>query len=138
MKILYKTNSSKRYLRFMTIYAIIMLIIVVCVAIASVNNKFTESPSVEDSESITEILTEYVYIRQDTYATEATVQTEPELYIVKEYLGQIGIFYFDGTLIDVLDVYIKTLPEADRRMLGEGISVDSKAKLNSIIEDYSG
>ena len=36
--------------------------------------------------------------------------------IFREHNGRIGIFEEDGTLVEILDVYVKTLPETDRRM----------------------
>ena len=48
-----------------------------------------------------------------------------------------GIFKKDGTLLYVLDTYIKTLPEADRVLLGEGIPIETKSQLYSLIEDYT-
>ena len=52
-------------------------------------------------------------------------------------MGRIGIFSSDGTLIEMIDVYVKTLPIADRSLLEEGFEVVGKQRLYSIIEDYS-
>ena len=37
----------------------------------------------------------------------------------------------------VIDTYIKTLPEKDRLLLGEGMEISDKKALISIIEAYS-
>lgn len=80
--------------------------------------------------------TEYVYIYVKDTEEDSSHNTQQK-WIVKEHEGRIGIFSEDGELYDVIDTYIKTLPEADRRMLGEGIEISSRDELNSIIEDYS-
>ena len=79
----------------------------------------------------------YVYLEKDTLDTDE--ESLPPLlgYYAREYRDKIGIFYVDGSLYQVLDTYVKTLPEADRRLLGEGIRIDSKAELLSIVEDYT-
>ena len=82
--------------------------------------------------------TEYVYIYVNN--TEAIAQTESSVsegWLVRAYENRIGIFRQDGTLIRVLDTYIKTLPEADQKLLEEGISIESQAALNGLIEDYT-
>ena len=132
-----KSNTKIRikYLRLMAIYGIIMLCIIIFLTFT--NNKKTTSEYIsQDSESIqTQI--EYVYVKPDISTAESESESTEEVYTVKEYMGKIGIFSSDGVLIEVLDVYVKTLPEADKRLLGEGFNVTGKKQLNSIIEDYS-
>jgi hypothetical protein len=52
-------------------------------------------------------------------------------------MDMIGIFRPDGTLVETVETYIKTLPEADKRLLKEGFEIHGRRALNSIIEDYS-
>ena len=73
----------------------------------------------------------------DSASTEDPDPPSEERWIVKEYMGQIGIFRADGTLEQLIDTYVKTLPKADRDLLGEGFEVQSKDALYSVIEDYS-
>ena len=129
------TKIKIKYLRLMAIYGIIMLCIIIFLTFT--NNKKTTSEYIpQDSESIqTQI--EYVYVKPDISTAESESESTEEVYTVKEYMGKIGIFSSDGVLIEVLDVYVKTLPEADKRLLGEGFNVTGKKQLNSIIEDYS-
>ena len=62
-----------------------------------------------------------------------------ESFRVKEYEGQIGIFSLEGGEIRyVIDRYIKTLPEADKRLLREGFVVIGIQGIYSVIEDYTG
>ncbi|MBQ8545873.1 MAG: hypothetical protein IJ437_02905 [Clostridia bacterium] len=56
-------------------------------------------------------------------------------YIVKDYNGKIGI-YENDSLVYTLDTYIFTLPEKDKKLLSEGISVSSKEELYEILEEY--
>ena len=58
-------------------------------------------------------------------------------YIIKLYNGRIGVFTSDGTLLQVIDVYTKTLPKADQDLLEKGFNIKSK-DLNRLIEDYTG
>ena len=67
-----------------------------------------------------------------------TAFVESENYTVKEHFGKIGIFEEGAqTPLTVLDVYVFTLPEADRILLSEGFTVD-RSSLQSVIEDYTG
>ena len=81
---------------------------------------------------------EYVYREPDNEDTSVEVfADEQPVYTVKEYMGKIGIFLADGSLYDVIEVYVKTLPTADRRLLEEGFEVVGNTRLYSVIEDYS-
>ena len=80
---------------------------------------------------------EYIYVtlppKEDT-----PVDTIPtNKYFVKEYMGMIGIFDEENTLLRIIEVYTKTLPEADRRLLEEGFEITNEKQLASIIQDYS-
>ena len=131
-------NYKIRLLRIMAIYAIIMLIILIFSV--TVFNPLEKSILYSHSE-VTETLLEkeYVYVHADSSEidVDTSVSAEAEVFTVKEYMGKIGVFSTDGVLIQVIEVYVKTLPEADKRLLGEGIEIIGKSALNSIIEDYS-
>ena len=43
----------------------------------------------------------------------------------------------NGELVKLLEIYTKTLPEADRRLLREGIRITSIDALDALIEDYT-
>ena len=49
----------------------------------------------------------------------------------------IGLFDTEGRLVDLIDTYVKALPEADQRLLGEGFAIQSKLEWMAIVEDYS-
>ena len=61
------------------------------------------------------------------------------LYVVAEHNGAIGIFNGTHTeLIELLDVDVRLLPDADRAYLINGIKIYSTAELLSVICDYTG
>ena len=68
----------------------------------------------------------------------ASVSDAKEMWIVKEYQEQVGIFNINGSLEYVADVYVITLPEADQELLRKGIYVAGQEQLNALMEDYTG
>ncbi len=93
-------------------------------------------------EKVTETVTEkeYVYVYADTAVTsssEEITDSDKGVWIVKEYEEIIGVFSEDGKLLYSVSVYTKTLPEADQRLLREGIKLTSLKELRALIEDYS-
>ena len=125
--------KTKHIFIMVTIYSIIMLTILLC-GVGYLLHILKKKTSAEPIEKI-----EYVYLYQNADSADnfEDISIESEWWIVREYEGQIGIFKSDGTLLQVLDTYIKTLPKADQDLLGEGITVQTKSELNAIIEDYS-
>ena len=98
-----------------------------------------KSASDYKSEVIT--VTEYIYINSENDNSVSTGNTDikDESFIVKEHLGQIGIFSLEsGEIRYVIERYTKTLPEADKRLLGEGFVVIGMSGIYSVIEDYTG
>lgn len=63
--------------------------------------------------------------------------SKSNVYTVKEYEGHIGVFFNDERKpYEEIQVEVSTLPEADRKLLKDGIKVTDADRLNSIIEDY--
>ena len=84
-----------------------------------------------------------VYVESECQESEDQTilytDTEPDMsFTVKSYEGKIGVFTSEGKLIETIEVYVKTLPKADRDMLEEGIKVKNNKELDSLIEDYTG
>ena len=132
-----KEKIRIRYLRFTSLYAIIVLIVII---LFLRGNKKTNSGGHEYDETERAAVTsdEYVYVSPvDDSLSESITDTDTPVYTVKSYMGKIGIFTDDGKLWQVLEVYVKTLPEADIRLLEEGFEVVGQSQLNSIIEDYT-
>lgn len=133
-----KTSERIIILRVMAVYAVAMLGLLLTALLLRIPSK--ESAPEKVIQTVVE--KEYVYLTQedaDTQYNEGTdtSTSQDETYTVKEYFGRIGIFKSDGALMQVLEVYVKTLPEADKRLLGEGFEIVGKKQLNSIIEDYT-
>ena len=133
-----KASERIIILRVMAVYAVAMLGLLLTALLLRIPSK--ESTPEKVIQTVVE--KEYVYLTQedaDTQYNEGTdtSTSQDETYTVKEYFGRIGIFKSDGALMRVLEVYVKTLPEADKRLLGEGFEIVGKKQLNSIIEDYT-
>ncbi|MBO5416133.1 MAG: hypothetical protein J6A83_05840 [Clostridia bacterium] len=111
--------------------------ILLATAIIGIIVLLTRLPSGTDDTPETVIETEYIYVWVDVPATSTGTSSDDRIWIVKEYNGVIGVFSEDGKLEQSIHVYVKTLPEADRNMLREGIRVTSERKLRELIEDYS-
>ena len=130
---------SKKAWRFTIVYAICLLILFSATVFILLQSLRQSKETKREGET-KEI---YVYLPQEDSTPESEAESDSEAekkeeeYLVREYRGQIGVFSADGTLLEILDTYVKTLPEADRALLGEGISIKTKEELNSLIEDYS-
>ncbi len=129
-----------RILRLMSIYSLIMLALVLYALSLFKSNSPYERQAQESNDII--VQTEYVYIKveeSNIAESETTAMSEGIMkYTVKEYMEKIGVFSEDGTLVRSIDVYVKTLPEADRRLLREGIEIMGKQALDELIQDYDG
>ena len=80
--------------------------------------------------------TVYVYVNAEN---ESESETEGSYisWIVKEHNEKIGVFDSNGSLIKLIDIYVKALPKSDQAALREGILINSDKELYSIIEAYS-
>ena len=101
-------------------------------------------PQVTDTINTSSFGTIYIPIYVGTSSFESSTgkiedSSDNEMrFIVREYKGKIGIFLDNGELYQIIDVYVKTLPKADRDLLEEGIEIKSTDELRDIIEDYTG
>lgn len=71
-------------------------------------------------------------VQQRTVPTNAT---PPSAYTAGVQNGRV-VIYTGETLSLVTDIYISTLPNADRKLLAAGVSLDSDAALARLLEDY--
>lgn len=79
----------------------------------------------------------YIERSESNVPVQGDVSAKTAKYTVKEIEGRIGIFSSDGSLIRLLPVIVEFLPEADRKLLSDGIDLYDDASLASLIEDYS-
>lgn len=115
------------------IYALIMTIILFVSVFALVGVQ-----SYAQNRTATEVpKPTYIYVTQESSFSESVEEEEQEEWIMQSYNNQIGIFQADGTLLRILDTYVKTLPKADQVLLEEGIHIKNKKELYALIEDYS-
>lgn len=68
----------------------------------------------------------------------AETEQAQQVFILREFEGEIGIYSAAGVLTDVIKVQVSSLPEADQEMLKVGIYAYSQSELMSLIEDYTG
>lgn len=128
-----KMKNNRVLYSVMAVYACVMLLICLLAlfAASSRGGKTTV-------QTVTQTEKEYIYV---TVSAEVSGEDRPDIntkMTVRSYNGVIGVFDEDGRLIEVIDVYVKTLPETDRRLLEEGFTINSMKQLASIIEDYTG
>ncbi len=136
-----KEQSSAK--NFFPLFTLILSICFLCVTIAICllfRARLNALPEVK-YEVVT--LTKYVYIEkedgEDDSVSTGKDDTAEKSYLIKEYSGQIGVFSLpDGELEYVIERYIKTLPEADKKLLEEGFVVIGMSGIYSVIEDYTG
>lgn len=76
----------------------------------------------------------------NTNAEETSIQiTVNDKYTVREFEGQIGIFTNDEAKpIEVFETSVSLLPQSDRELLKNGITVDTPEELQKLIEDFTG
>lgn len=58
--------------------------------------------------------------------------------VLKEHNGCVTLFENEEISRVYDEIVISVLPESDRRLLKEGISIENEEQLASIIEDYDG
>ena len=98
-----------------------------------------------DSESITEIDAASDTETDGTEESETIAGAESEnsadslptptaAYVITVHEGVIGVFDTDGALVRVVNVYVETLPQADRAALAEGIEAADEQEMREIVD----
>lgn len=133
-------SAAKNFFPIFTLILSASFLCIMIVTCAMFNARINDLQSLE-REVIT--VTKYVYIKEDE-TNDGSISAgkddiDEENFLVKEYLGQIGIFSLDdGEVKYVIERYTKTLPEADKLLLREGFIVSGTSGIYSVIEDYTG
>lgn len=71
-------------------------------------------------------------------STPQTTQTPSPLYTFSQYQGRLALYQKGYAMpVEIYDVYLDSLPEEDRLQITQGISADSDAEIQKIIEDYT-
>lgn len=117
---------------------LVTVLTLAAIAVALSSASFAVTLSVNNT--VNELVTNTSELSQTVVklSSETTAAEEEAMYMLKEYNGVIGVFDMSGVLTDIIDVEIKSLPEADRVMLSAGIPAHSNRELASLIEDYTG
>ncbi len=69
---------------------------------------------------------------------DALTSSVPSSYVVGVYEEKIAVFtQGDRVPIEIYNVYVGTLPQADQNALRAGIRVTGREKLREVIEDYT-
>ena len=75
---------------------------------------------------------------QSVYNVNAPMIANNAIYRLYECGGKIGIYDAKTeVLVDIIDVFVATLPSADRLALKKGIEIFAFSELAQIIEDFS-
>lgn len=117
------------------IFSAVLLILIITASIILTFICVTLYTQIEDLHSETKKLEKSIQSLSASYEESIL---EEDIFILKEYNGYIGVFDESSVLVDVINVQIKSLPEADRNMLRTGIYAFSRNELISLIEDYTG
>ncbi len=128
--------------KFLAVLSVYVLLLICIVAIGSFVIVKRGSEPIYTTVTETVIATEKIFVWASPPETDHECDTEKDpteerVWIIREYEGRIGVFSEDGALLDVIDIYTKTLPETDKNLLREGIRITSEQALRAIIEDYS-
>lgn len=74
---------------------------------------------------------------QKASALQTTEAVTP-LYTFSQYQGKLALYQRGYAMpVEIYDVYLDSLPEEDRLQITQGISADSDAEIQKIIEDYT-
>ena len=98
-------------------------------------NPLSESePSTEPP--VTESVTVPSHHSPETQAPADESDTIAAMYLMAEHNGIIGVFDATGTLLHTINVFVMTLPTADREALATGIPAYSSEELEELIARY--
>ena len=98
-------------------------------------------PETESESHTSEAVTIPVHQSPETRpaVTEGAEDTAPPVspYLLAEYHGIIGVFDAAGELLSTVNVFVMTLPKADREALSVGIPAATWQEAEELIEAYS-
>ncbi len=93
--------------------------------------------AVETAAPDTEAVTLPVHQSPETQApSEPETAIPPSLYLIAEHKGIIGLFDASGALLRSVNVFVMTLPEAEREALAVGIPARSWSEAVEMLDRY--
>ncbi len=90
----------------------------------------------DTGDSPTEEITLPTHDSPETVPPEDPGDSTTAQYILAEYEGILGVFDTTGKLLRTVNVYVMTLPLADREALSVGIPAYSEAEMEELIRKY--
>lgn len=90
----------------------------------------------DTNDSPTEEITLPTHDSPETIPPEGPGHTSSARYILAEYEGILGVFDETGKLLRTVNVYVMTLPLADREALSVGIPAYSEEDMEELIRKY--
>lgn len=99
----------------------------------------TEAETFSDTNAETEVVTVPTHQAPET---QPSIDTAPETnapvasYLLTEHNGVIGVFDASGELVRTLNVFVMTLPEAERAALQVGIPAYSYEEMLHLVQQY--
>lgn len=121
--------ASKENIFFgITLFCIAVCIVLQCITLGSVYKIL--------SDVHTDEVTEYDTVNKSSPNTQKVASGA--MYRLYECGGKIGIYDAETeVIIDIIDIFVSTLPKSDKAALSEGIDVYSFTELSKIIDDFS-
>ena len=111
-----------------TVLGIAVCIVIQCVTLGIVCEILSDTKESETSD--------YSTTSKITGSTQKI--SSGAMYRLYECGGKIGIYDADTeVIIDIIDIFVSTLPKSDREALKSGIDVYSFTELSEIIDDFS-
>jgi hypothetical protein len=97
-----------------------------------------DAPVADKPDSSTEEVTLPTHQSPETQApAEEVTATPASLYLIAESGGVIGLFDASGALLKSVNVFVMTLPEADRKALSVGIPASSWEEALTVLDRFS-
>lgn len=106
------------------------------------NNKVGEKVETDISEVILDECTdEYENMEEEIIKTNAGLERKnKEEFVLKNYGGKIAIYKMNEQgkeeLYEETEISTEYLPEADKKLINDGLKVEGREKLNEIIESF--
>ena len=114
---------DKRQFIISVIIGLITVVTLFLTAFLMINNRITK---LHEKETV---------IEKPVFKDENTDVTVEEYYTIKEFEGKIGVFK-NGDFQYLVDVFVFTLPDEDKKSLSLGITVSSEQELLDILSCY--
>ncbi len=113
---------NKKQLFISLIFVTVMVLTLFLTVLLLLNNRITSLHQKND-------------IEEPVFKDVSTEVETNDIYTIKEFEGKIGV-YKNGDFQYLLDIYVFTLPEQDKKSLLSGITVSTEQELLDILSSY--